>query len=118
MKMEMMSQGDSRGAVGGKFTATYMARGGISPYSFKATGLPDGLTLSDTGELTGSPTKVGVYAVTLTITGNDKKNVTKKVSIDIQEKAGDAKPAEVDLGGKGDKPVQKQPPPPAKPVEE
>jgi len=117
LKMDMMSSGDSRGTVGGKFSAKYMGRGGIAPYGFKATGLPDGLTLADTGELTGSPTKAGVYNVTITITGSDKKSITKKVSIDIQEKAADAKPAEVDLGGKGDKP-EKKPPAPAKPVEE
>jgi hypothetical protein len=36
------------------------------PTGFRATGLPSGLTISDTGQITGTPTNAGTFNVTLT----------------------------------------------------
>ena len=46
--------------------ATLVAQGGITPYSWSATGLPAGLSLSVTGILGGTPTNTGNFSVTVT----------------------------------------------------
>lgn len=47
-----------------QFTAT----GGTTPYTWTATGLPAGLTLSTAGLLSGTPTAGGSFNVTVTVT--------------------------------------------------
>ena len=44
------------------------ATGGTSPYTWNATGLPDGVTVSPAGAVSGTPTTAGTYAVTATVT--------------------------------------------------
>ena len=41
------------------------ASGGIAPYNFSAAGLPNGLTLSPGGELSGTPSQSGNFQVTV-----------------------------------------------------
>lgn len=41
---------------------------GTGPYSWKATGLPAGLSMTSGGLLTGTPTAAGTYTVTFTVT--------------------------------------------------
>ncbi len=43
------------GIVGTAYTATVSATGGVQPYTFTATGLPAGLTMSSGGVITGRP---------------------------------------------------------------
>lgn len=46
------------------------ASGGTTPYTWSATGLPAGLTINtSTGLISGTPTTVATYAVTVTATG-------------------------------------------------
>jgi hypothetical protein len=45
------------------------ASGGTTPYSWSATNLPTGLTLTSAGALVNRPTASGVYVVTLKVTG-------------------------------------------------
>jgi hypothetical protein len=47
------------------------ATGGYAPYSFGATGLPAGMTLSGGGSLTGTPTAAGSFSVTITVTDSE-----------------------------------------------
>ena len=47
-------------------STTLAASGGIGPYSFTATGLPAGLTLSPAGVLTGTPSAAGNFTVVVT----------------------------------------------------
>lgn len=42
--------------------------GGTAPYTFSATGLPAGMSLSSTGVLSGTPTVAGTANATVTIT--------------------------------------------------
>ena len=44
------------------------ASGGASPYTFTATGLPTGLTISSSGLISGTPTARGTFTVTATAT--------------------------------------------------
>lgn len=57
-------------SVGTPYSATPVsASGGQAPYSFSATGLPPGLSISSgTGVVSGTPTAAGSYAVTVTVT--------------------------------------------------
>jgi hypothetical protein len=43
------------------------ANGGTGPYTFSATGLPTGLTLSSNGTISGTPTQSGTFNYTVTI---------------------------------------------------
>src|SRR5207248_2155400 len=43
-----------------------------APYTFSATGLPDGLSISAGGTIAGTPTVSGSFAYTVTV--NDKNN--------------------------------------------
>ena len=68
------------------------------------------------GDLAGSPSKAGTFAVVLTVTGADKKSVSIKQSIVVQDGDLAAKPAD---GGdaKGGKPAPDSAKPP-KPADE
>jgi 5'-nucleotidase len=46
------------------------ATGGTSPYTWDATGLPDGVTVSSSGAVSGTPSAEGSYEVTATVTDN------------------------------------------------
>lgn len=52
---------------GTPFSQTLTATGGTGPYSFSilSGGLPTGLTLSATGEITGTPTRRGAYSLSV-----------------------------------------------------
>jgi hypothetical protein len=61
----------ANGTVGGRYTATLTAAGGVSPYTWSlapGNSLPAGLTLHADGTITGSPTTVGARSVTVTVT--------------------------------------------------
>lgn len=64
------------GAVGVPYSGLVSATGGTPPYTFAlvAGTLPNGLTLSANGTLSGTPTKVGAFAVS--IRGTDSSGVT------------------------------------------
>jgi len=46
----------------------FVASGGTPPYTWSATGLPAGVSLSSTGAFSGSPTALGQYDIVLTAT--------------------------------------------------
>ncbi len=46
----------------------FEAAGGTAPYSWSATGLPRGLTLSGTGGLSGTPSSAGAFTATIKVT--------------------------------------------------
>jgi hypothetical protein len=55
------------GIVGAAYNATVAATGGTSPYTFSATGLPGGLTISSAGVISGNPTASGTFNPVITI---------------------------------------------------
>ena len=57
------------GFAGAKYDFTLSATGGVAPFKWSGT-VPPGLTLSPTGELTGTPSRVAVTPVTITVTDN------------------------------------------------
>ena len=62
--------GSQNGTVGNAVSpVSHTASGGTAPYSWSATGLPPGLSISSsTGSITGTPTRAGTYRVTVTAT--------------------------------------------------
>jgi hypothetical protein len=63
------------------FSETITGTGGIPPYTWSATGLPSGLSInSSTGVISGTPTTVDAYYVTLTLADTQTNN---SVSIDV-----------------------------------
>ena len=56
------------GTVGQPYNAQIDVAGGTPPYTFVATGLPDGLTMSASGLIAGVPTTAGSSSVAVTVT--------------------------------------------------
>ena len=59
-------------AVGAAYSQAITATGGIAPYRYAVTNgtLPAGLTLSNSGVLSGTPTSGGTFSFTITATGS------------------------------------------------
>jgi hypothetical protein len=51
------------GSIATAYTAAIAATGGTAPYTFSATGLPTGLTMSGAGAITGTPVAAGTFSV-------------------------------------------------------
>ena len=72
------------GEVGNAYSTTLTASGGVAPYSWSATGLPDGLELSTGGALTGTPTTSGTFdAVQITVTDDNGDSASRSFTIEI-----------------------------------
>ena len=65
--VSVSSPGNKTGTVGTAISSfTLSASGGQSPYTWTATGLPSGITMSSTGTVSGTPTAAGTFTVTAT----------------------------------------------------
>jgi hypothetical protein len=60
--------------VGRAYPTTNLIISGVPPYSVSATGLPAGMSLSATGDLSGTPTTAGTY--TLNVSATDSTSAT------------------------------------------
>jgi hypothetical protein len=60
--------GSRTSAVGQSTSLQLAASGGTAPYTWSATGLPTGLTISSGGLISGSPSAAGSFTVTATAT--------------------------------------------------
>ncbi|TPP10288.1 Ig-like domain-containing protein [Rhizobium glycinendophyticum] len=67
--------------VGSSYSETFSATLGTAPYTFAATGLPDGLTLSEDGTLSGIPEEAGDFTVSVTAT--DSLGATGEASLSL-----------------------------------
>jgi hypothetical protein len=104
LKMELMFQGSSSGKVGSALKCNYFGRGGIAPYTFKATGLPEGLALAPDGTLSGTPVKAGTYKVAVTAEGADRHSTSKTFEVVIAEATKEGDPKKDPAGGTPKKP--------------
>jgi hypothetical protein len=60
------------GQVGVSYKSSVSATGGVAPITYSAAGLPDGLSMAGTGDITGTPTTVGQYSVRVTATDSSR----------------------------------------------
>ena len=68
------------GIVGSRYSATITASGGTAPYTWSGTGA-DGLTLSTTGMLSGTPAQPGTFMQAVMVT--DSASVTASASLTL-----------------------------------
>jgi hypothetical protein len=72
------------GAVGTAYTATTLAAtGGTPPYTWSASGLPSGLSISSAGVISGTPAVAGSFSVTLKVTDSAQATATQAFTITI-----------------------------------
>lgn len=106
LKMELMFQGSSSGKVGAALKCQYFGRGGVAPYTFKANGLPEGLTLAPDGTLSGTPTKAGTFKIAVTAEGADRHSASKTFEVVVAEAAKEGE-TKKEPGGAAKKPDKK-----------
>ena len=56
------------GTVGVAYSASLSASGGVKPYTWTVSGLPDGLTATSAGSITGTPKTAGKFTVVVSVT--------------------------------------------------
>lgn len=73
------------GEVGRNYSATLMATGGEPPYSWSLGGglLPDGLSLSPGGTVTGAPTRQGVFTFTIRVSDANNQSASRDFTVDV-----------------------------------
>jgi hypothetical protein len=72
------------GIVGSAYSCPISIIGGTSPYTLSVTGsLPTGLTLSSSGVINGTPTAVGTYNFSITVTDAQSNQGSQAFSITV-----------------------------------
>jgi prepilin-type N-terminal cleavage/methylation domain-containing protein len=66
--LSLQNPGNQADETSATVTQPVVAAGGVQPYTWKATGLPPGLSIGSAGIITGVPKNAGPYAVTVTVT--------------------------------------------------
>jgi hypothetical protein len=69
------------GAQGSPYNFQLTRSGGVSPFTWSATGLPNGLNISTGGAITGTPTRTGTFTPTVTVT--DSCSTVQSASADL-----------------------------------
>ncbi|GAB2511943.1 putative Ig domain-containing protein [Lysobacter humi (ex Lee et al. 2017)] len=75
----------ANGRVATAYTQAITASGGVAPYTYAVTAgaLPNGVTLSSTGTLSGTPTAAGTFNATITATDANGQGGSRAYSLQI-----------------------------------
>lgn len=71
------------GTVSVAYDATLTGTGGTPPYTWSASGLAPGLSISTTGAITGTPTTAGNYSETITVTDSVSETSSTTFNVNI-----------------------------------
>ena len=72
------------GTVGSPYKVSLAARGGTSPYTWSATGLPVGLSInSSTGFISGTPTEEGTSTIIVTVNDSEGQSSSVNLSLNV-----------------------------------
>ncbi len=71
------------GSLGTPYSENLSATGGTPPYSWTFSGLPDGVTGSATGSLSGTPTTVGTFQVAASVSDSKGAKATRSYTVNI-----------------------------------
>lgn len=83
----------ANGQVGTAYSSVaFAATGGLAPYTFTASGLPPGMSLSTAGVLTGTPTSTGDYAIGVTAADSAGGSATRSYTLTIAPSAAASNP--------------------------
>jgi len=74
------------GKVDSIYSAQLAAVGGVEPYTWSATGLPAGLSITTSGKITGTPTIAGTYSVIVTAKDSAMTAVSKTFKLIVETK--------------------------------
>ncbi|CUR61263.1 conserved exported hypothetical protein [metagenome] len=95
--------GDRSGYVGKPLAPfTLQASGGASPYTWTATGLPAGVSVTSAGAVSGTPTETGTFAVTATATDAADATASTEFTIVVSEVPVKPFRAITEIQGEGD----------------
>ena len=72
------------GTVGTPYTFTFQATGGAEPYTWTATNLPAGLTMSSSGVVSGTPTVSGAITAVVAVKDSSDPALTATVNVPIE----------------------------------
>jgi hypothetical protein len=81
--VKITTTGISPPALGTAFSLAFGATGGAPPYTWSATGLPAGVTLSSTGTLSGTLGAVGSSSITVTVTDSTGLTATETLTLTV-----------------------------------
>lgn len=81
--LAITTTGLPNGAAGSAYAATVTGLGGTAPYTWSASGLPAGLTMSSTGVIGGSPTTVGPSSVEITLSDSSSPALTVTTTLPL-----------------------------------
>jgi hypothetical protein len=76
-------------------TTTFTGSGGAAPYTFTATGLPGGVTLTSGGTLSGTPADEGTFSATITATDAGGCSASIAYTINVADAALTGTPATI-----------------------
>lgn len=71
------------GQVGVSYSASVAARGGTPPLVYTAGNLPDGLTLSSSGTIAGTPSTAGSFSVSVTVTDANRLTASATFTVAV-----------------------------------
>ncbi|MFJ4261362.1 Ig domain-containing protein [Paenarthrobacter nicotinovorans] len=86
------------GIAGVKYLEQLTGAGGFGTLAWSASGLPEGVTLSPTGTLSGSPVATGSFPVTVTATDTSGVTLSRILNLNVPEAAPEecaGKPCEI-----------------------
>jgi hypothetical protein len=67
--------------LGQSFSVGFGATGGAPPYTWSASGLPGGVSISSSGTVSGTPTALGTSSITVTVTDSNKQTASASLSL-------------------------------------